>query len=340
MSQKLDQRDYLFDNIKTVMLILVAIGHTLDPFITSQDSLFRYMMQYMYLFHMPMFAFVSGYFSKNADKARDGAVKKVLIPYVVIQCVYVGMAMLLIAIGAASYNADVFKPSILLPTSPLYYLLCLFLWKVFQKDIFKLRFPVLFSVVAGVLISVIGNDEFHIGIGATFSLMLFFVLGVKCTSEHIRKIRKLPKIVGVIILLLGILPATLLPYNFRNVRFTYHYVDLSNGMGIAYRLLFYAIAVIMLIGIINLMPSGKSLFTKIGENSIIVYAGSTFAAPSGYLLIDKILNLSGNMWVNLVAIIVYCVIIVLFCSMDWIKRIYDWVMNWVYKIVYHSKKEA
>ena len=63
-------RNSLFDNIKAVMLILVVAGHTLDPFITNPDSLFRYMMQYIYLFHMPMFAFVTGFFSKNADAIR------------------------------------------------------------------------------------------------------------------------------------------------------------------------------------------------------------------------------------------------------------------------------
>lgn len=334
MSQELKNRDYLFDNIKALMLILVAVGHTLDPFIETQESLFRYLMQYMYLFHMPMFAFVSGYFSKNSDKAREGAVKKVLIPYVVIQGVYIGVALALMALGLANYNADVFRPSLLLPTSPLYYLLCLFLWKVFQKDIFKLRFPIAFSIIAGILISTIHNDELHIGIGATFSLMLFFLLGVKCTKEHVEKIRRMPKTIGVIILLLGIIPATLLPYNFRNVRFTYSYVGLGNGLGMIYRLLFYVISVIMLIAIINLMPKKKNLFTIIGENSIIVYAVSSFAAPFGYLLINQFVHLSENMWINLAGIVIYCVLVARLGAMQWIKTIYDAIMGLIYKVLY------
>lgn len=334
----LNNRNSLFDNIKSLMLILVVLGHTIDAFILKQDSVFRYIMQYIYLFHMPMFAFVTGYFSKNADKAREGAVKKVLIPYLVLQIAYVGVASLLLLVGAVSYNADIFQVSILFPTSPLYYLLAVFLWKVFLKDIDKMRFPIIFSVLAGVLISLIGNDQFHIGWGATFSLMLFFLLGYKCSSEMVEKIRKLPKLVGILILLLGIIPATVLPYNFRNVRFTYHYVGLENGIGMIYRLLFYVISVIMLVGIINLMPAKRTVFSKIGEHSIIVYAGSSFVAPFAYLLAVKLLpfDLAGMPWLNLICIIIFSTAVGFFFSMDWIKKIYDFIMKWVLKFLFRA----
>jgi len=84
MGDKIASRNHLLDNIKGFTLILIIIGHTIDPYITSEDSVFRYIMQYMYLFNMPIFAFVTAYFSKNAEKSREGAVKKILIPYLLI----------------------------------------------------------------------------------------------------------------------------------------------------------------------------------------------------------------------------------------------------------------
>ena len=150
MNSKLtEKRDYLFDNLKALMLFLVVIGHILDPYIERQDSLYRYLMQYIYLFHMPMFAFITGYFTKNTEKARNSAVRNVLVPYIFWQLLYIITALLFIRLGLASYNTDVFKPSLLLPSSPLYYLLCVFVWKVFAADLKKLRFPVLFSFAAG-----------------------------------------------------------------------------------------------------------------------------------------------------------------------------------------------
>ena len=130
MKSKLtEKRDYLFDNLKALMLFLVVIGHILDPYIERQDSLYRYLMQYIYLFHMPMFAFITGYFTKNTEKARNSAVRNVLVPYIFWQLLYIITALLFIRLGLASYNTDVFKPSLLLPSSPLYYLLCVFVYQ-------------------------------------------------------------------------------------------------------------------------------------------------------------------------------------------------------------------
>ena len=327
-------RNSLFDNIKAVMLILVVAGHTLDPFITNPDSLFRYMMQYIYLFHMPMFAFVTGFFSKNADAIREKAVKNVLIPYILLQAAYIIIAEVFIFIGAVSYNADVFKPSFLLPTSPLYYLLCVFFWKNFWKDINKLRYPEVFAILSGLLISITQNREFHVGVGATFSLMIFFVLGAKCTEEHIQRIRHLPKWVGIIVMGLGIIPSIFLPYCFRNVRFTYESVGLSSFQGIVYRMLFYFIAICMIIAVVNLMPQNRCKLTPIGENSIIVYVGSSICAPSLYLVIAKILPLTSNMCVNLLGITAFSIFIPWFFSKMWIKRIYDWILNKIWFCLY------
>ena len=79
------QRDYLMDNIKALLLFLVAFGHTLDVY-KGDGGIELYLMKYIYLFHMPMFAFITGYFTKDLDKARNNAVQKSLIPYIIFSC--------------------------------------------------------------------------------------------------------------------------------------------------------------------------------------------------------------------------------------------------------------
>lgn len=335
MTQIAEQkRDFLFDNIKAAMLFLVVIGHILDPFIVRQDSLYRYFMQYIYLFHMPMFAFVTGYFSKNVEKARGTAVKNVLVPYVFWQVLYIITALLFMRLGLADYNTDVFKPSLLLPSSPLYYLLCVFIWKVFMKDIAALKRPVVFSVLAGLLVSLVFDKAFHIGWGACFSLLIFFVLGFYCTPEHVAQIRKIPKAVPCLILAGAVFPSVLLPYHFRNVRFTYEDVGLGPLTGIFYRALFYCIAVLMIGALINLFSAKKTCFSRVGKNALLVYAGSSFAAPSLYLLIAKFIPVADAVWSNLLGMCVFALLLVLFCSRDFIKRIYDWVIGGIERILF------
>ena len=65
------ERDYLFDNLKALMLFLVAFGHTLAPYVTTQDSILRYIMQYIYLFHMPLFFFYHRVFFKKCGKEQE-----------------------------------------------------------------------------------------------------------------------------------------------------------------------------------------------------------------------------------------------------------------------------
>lgn len=108
-------RDHLFDNIKALMLFLVPLGHTLDVFI-ADGNVEEILMKYIYLFHMPIFAFVTGYFTKNLDKARENAVKKCLIPYLVFQGLYILMAVAMLRLGLAQFNgAPLTPPSCSLP---------------------------------------------------------------------------------------------------------------------------------------------------------------------------------------------------------------------------------
>lgn len=319
-------RNYLMDNLKALMLFLVAFGHTLDVYIGS-GGIELYLMKYIYLFHMPMFAFITGYFTKDLDKARKTAVEKCLIPYLIFQGVYVIMANVMIKMGLASFNSDTFNSSILVPSSAFYYLLAVFVWKLIAKDFMRLRYPLILSFVLGLLISVTKLDQFHVGYGAVFSLLPFFVLGVKCDKEVISKIRKSSKIVSCFILLLGIFPAVSLPYAIHSVRMTYSSVGFGNIEGILYRGTFYLIAIIMGIALIRLMGEKKYIFTHIGYASILVYAGSTFLAPHSYVLLDKIFGISNNRIANMIFMIIYCITVVSICSLPVFLNWYNIVVN-------------
>ena len=60
----LKTRDYLFDNYKALLSILVIIGHFILP--CYDNNILVYTVKYViYAFHMPAFIFISGYFSKK-----------------------------------------------------------------------------------------------------------------------------------------------------------------------------------------------------------------------------------------------------------------------------------
>ena len=332
------ERDLMFDNIKGMMLFLVAFGHVLDVYCGPETNLpAYYVMKYIYLFHMPMFSFVTGYFSKNLDKSRENAVEKILIPYLFFQGVYIMVAAVMIRFGLATFNSNVFNYSIILPSSAFYYLLATFFWKLLAKDIMKLRLPIITSGILGLLISLTKYSDFHTGLGAVFSLLIFFVLGVECRETTIKKIRSVPHIISCVILLLGIIPAVYFPYAIHSVRLNYHDEGFSNVVGIGWRVVYYLIAIVMCTAMINLCPNKKTFFSRVGQKSILVYAGSTFLSPSAYVLIDHFVGISRSPILNTVCMVVFSALVIAFMTMDWIEKVYNFFIGIINHILFKKK---
>lgn len=71
------ERDYFFDNIKAVLIFLVVLGHFLLP-IHEAGNVLVLIKRLIYVFHMPLFVFVSGYFSKRIYKDGKYNFEKIL----------------------------------------------------------------------------------------------------------------------------------------------------------------------------------------------------------------------------------------------------------------------
>lgn len=71
---KVKERSLLFDNIKTVLIILVVLGHALEEI--SLEHEYGIIRACIYSFHMPAFIFISGYFSGGGMQTK---VKKLLL---------------------------------------------------------------------------------------------------------------------------------------------------------------------------------------------------------------------------------------------------------------------
>lgn len=76
------ERNYLFDNLKFLLIVLVVFGHSLEEI--SLEHNYAIIRAWIYSFHMPVFVFISGYFSKSVRRGGEGARKTIIncaIPY-------------------------------------------------------------------------------------------------------------------------------------------------------------------------------------------------------------------------------------------------------------------
>ena len=57
-------RVYFFDNLKYVLILLVILGHLFEIYY-DKSHVMKAGFNFIYLFHMPLFIWISGYFSKK-----------------------------------------------------------------------------------------------------------------------------------------------------------------------------------------------------------------------------------------------------------------------------------
>jgi len=85
--------------LKGLLIILVVVGHFGQTIANNLPESVSFIGQgivlFVYLFHMPLFLFVSGYLSKNSEKRRKKALEDLFLPYVLFQF-FVGLCMLLL----------------------------------------------------------------------------------------------------------------------------------------------------------------------------------------------------------------------------------------------------
>ena len=61
------QRDFLFDNYKAMLIVLVVVGHFIE-LAPDENVILRMLKWAIFSFHMPAFVFISGYFFEKRDE--------------------------------------------------------------------------------------------------------------------------------------------------------------------------------------------------------------------------------------------------------------------------------
>lgn len=267
-------RDYAFDNLKALLIFLVVLGHVLIE--GKSHEVVRILYRYIYVFHMPLFVFISGYFSKKAAKSFSSAVHSGLIPYVIFALLFMAVEWLIIPSSRAGLPG-----SLLEPPFTYWYLLCLFYWRLITPVLSKLKgfaFPVVFA--AGLLIGLMTKGTATMSVARAFAFLPFYWMGFCFNSDTIAAIRKVNKVVSFIVFALA---SAGLVWLFVNVDIDYTSIlqmrkgytqcgfDVLSGMGV--RLAAYAAAIIISFCLINLMPNKKFFFSYIGSGTISIYIG-------------------------------------------------------------------
>jgi len=306
-------RNYLFDNLKVLLIFLVVFGHLLERYI-DKDLFLRSIYIFIFMFHMPLFIFVSGYFSKNLDKCRRNAIKDLLIPYIVFNIIWY--------LSVGDYKFPLYNAG-----WTLWYLISLFFFRFFLKDIINVKYVLVLSIILGLLIGFVSKYNNFLSFTRTFAFLPFFLLGYYSNNSTVNKIKKYHKMISILGLVsIGLFAFILSKYEVINYRFLYMFQSygsfgLGPVQGVLLRTLFYVLAVLTSIFLINLIPNKEFKLSQIGTDTMLIYLGHIYIIK----LLNKYVPVFNRTITDFSILIVFSVLICAFLSLPIFLKIYNYV---------------
>ncbi len=257
-------RNALFDNVKGILIFLVVFTHFLLPYVeggaagVAIDALFYF----VFCFHMPFFVFISGYFSKDTQKARDTAFLRMLAPFL-----FFNTVMVLIL-----YLGGVQRFSLVTPVYVNWYLLALYVWRVLLHDLVKIRLILPLSLVAALLVGFSPEVTNYLALSRIVAFLPFFLLGYFTPPETLERLRRVNVVVG----LLGLALAGAMVYRLTlqgslslPLLLADNYVSFSE---LYMRAMVFGLALLIGASLFILSPSERLPFlTTCGENTLLIY---------------------------------------------------------------------
>jgi fucose 4-O-acetylase-like acetyltransferase len=290
----ISERVAYFDNLKFILIVLVVMGHYVDPF-SSVWPIFRRFYFFIYLFHMPLFMFVTGLFATSAigyDKkmrkyvnpANFGRPLALLILYLILN-----FGIFAIERWLGGEPAD-FTPWTVMNAS-WYLLACAILTLVFCliPNQFMNRIGRAGKTAAIVILLIIALVAGYspaiddtLSISRLICFAPFFAAGIFTDAtkflETIRHYKTVALKFVASAVLVGCFPVVLLMpekmLRLRGIltaRNPYEYLGSLEYAGVEFRLCWYITAVVLGCCILLLTPASKNLTSGLGENSIGAY---------------------------------------------------------------------
>lgn len=268
MALNTKHRDYLFDNYKALLIVLVVIGHFIEPGYDNNE--FLYTLKWLIVsFHMPAFIFISGYFSKRVLSFTT-LIQKLAIPYIIYEFIYYLLYVLIIHKPTGLY--------LMYPKFSLWYIQALFFWRLLTPFVKKIPHYMPLSIIAGLLIGCSDLPGNFLSIPRTLVFFPFFLAGTSFNRETLTQLRsRRNQMIAVFtlavftaFLFLDVYHKTLSPKIFYG-RYNYHYLEQDYTGGILCRLICYGIGFAMIFVIALLIPEKQTRYSYIGTRTMAVY---------------------------------------------------------------------
>lgn len=336
------KRIYKFDNLKFILILLVVIGHFIEPFVSTIDVAKKIFI-FIYSFHMPLFIFTTGLFIKDYKKYDKLPINKILFYLVII-------LFMKIYITFISYFFHMKVGFALFSGSGVYwYLGTIIIYTLLIPLInrFNLKTLILISFVLAIVAGYDNNIGDFLYLSRTIVYFPFFLLGyyysnkkedlLNITSSKLLKVASLLVIIGLICLCIFKVDNI---YNLRMLftgKNSFKTVTEFYGYTCTYKHRIIADLIALYVGfsVMCLTPNKKIRFiTDKGSKTLYVYVlhRMFMLLMSGTGISSFLFKQFGDYSIYIQILIAIIVTIIL--SLDIIKKLFDYS----YKLLFNEKK--
>lgn len=261
-------RDAKFDTLKGWLILSVVFGHFFSHDATHSAPS-EAIANFIYSFHMPLFVFISGYFSNNHKVIQGGV--RILETYVVYQLI-------------KGIWLDYSILNLLIKPSPmLWYLFVLFFWRLIYAGMCRLGIKVsVYLIISIVVLSIIAGFVPWIGRKFAFSRFIFFApyffLGILAQRTNIIdaiKKRVSSRTALYIMFVTALISCFFVVYPIIRYRVTFAgvvpYPTNMQFVSMIARFFSYIISIIVSVAFLRLFSFENKLFGTIGKDSLKYY---------------------------------------------------------------------
>ncbi len=254
-----------WDNVKGVLIILVVLGHLLWGYRECRHTLFSECVYFIYLFHMPAFVFVSGYFSRSANSLKLESVAKLFIAFLLLNFLMMPYAVLIeharLSLVSLYYSS--------------WYLWALVLYRITLPAASRIPYIVPLSIVASLCVGLWKELDGVFMLPKIVTLYPFFLVGVKSSTEgmtsFIRFLKRHPGWIGLSAILVGSL-AVYAIHGGQIGEYDVVYVAYTGAWGMLKRFCLLSVAGVAICGLLSLTSEEIIPFVnKWGKNSLSLY---------------------------------------------------------------------
>lgn len=323
MGSSIREREHFFDNAKFLLIILVVMGHVIEP-IRNYNSFINALFQLIYTFHMPAFILIAGFFAKRIDNFQVTLSKsaiRILVPCIVFEILYYPF-----------FNE--FYSFFIEPYFALWFLVSLFCWKLMLTLFVRFKYPIAvsISVFGAILAGYIPFIGYEFSISRTLVFFPFFLAGYYLKKEHFQMInRRIIRLLSVLIASALVCALTLLNIDIVGLlkgASDYTQIGYAQWFAGGYRLFVYAIFTVMCIAFFSFVPKQKTIFSKLGTMTLYPFLLHAFIIRGfemigGYDLITSPLSV--------LLLILSSIILGTLLSLPWVKIFKPIVEPYLYK---------